>query len=359
MMNVRHNTYALLLLLLLAPAAAHVNSRRQAAFAEVNRTRQWEPQHIVKWEGKRGGGSGTGSYVKHAARARAPLHTVPLSNTTTRHQPHTRLALFRSLERLPRFVGKVHSVAWACYLELVYGDTSLLADEVLDISLFNILYVEKLAHCGLDVQRFQLPGLLPPYEPKWNHRCCAPYGSVRFNNGDGRSPRTFPPLRQHTWVEVMHCARGVAGYQGWRESGYWVYLQRGSGVFMNTGSTLGFDQHADALRAVVSPTTNCNSVGCVDARRDNHWMLYNNLTAELAAHGYDSLQFIRAESAGFPMEMLWVGITGEFVCGKVAERHKLRLRTGIHATHVFQCNPLANCTEPHDPASAAALQTYP
>ena len=307
----------------------------------------YQPKQVVKQFAPKN------KVVKQGARARAPLHTGPLSNTTTWR------ALFRSLERLLRFVGKVHSVAWACYLELVYGDTSLLADEVLDISLFNILYVEKLAHCGLDVQRFQLPGLLPPYEPKWNHRCCAPYGSVRFNNGDGRSPRTFPPLRQHTWVEVMHCARGVAGYQGWRESGYWVYLQRGSGVFMNTGSTLGFDQHADALRAVVSPTTNCNSVGCVDARRDNHWMLYNNLTAELAAHGYDSLQFIRAESAGFPMEMLWVGITGEFVCGKVAERHKLRLRTGIHATHVFQCNPLANCTEPHDPASAAALQTYP
>ena len=72
-MNVRHNTRALLLLLLLAPAAAHVNSQTQAAFEEVYRTRRWEPRHIVKWEGKQGGGSGTGSSVEFTVPLRRLL----------------------------------------------------------------------------------------------------------------------------------------------------------------------------------------------------------------------------------------------------------------------------------------------
>ena len=91
----------------------------------------YQPKQVVKQFAPKN------KVVKQGARARAPLHTGPLSNTTTWR------ALFRSLERLLRFVGKVHSVAWACYLELVYGETSLLADKVLDVSLFNILYVKS------------------------------------------------------------------------------------------------------------------------------------------------------------------------------------------------------------------------
>jgi len=72
-MNVRQNTHALLLLLLLAPAAAHVNLRTQAAFEEVYRTRRWEPRKIVRWEGKQGGGSGTGSSVEFTVPLRRLL----------------------------------------------------------------------------------------------------------------------------------------------------------------------------------------------------------------------------------------------------------------------------------------------
>ena len=91
----------------------------------------YQPKQVVKQFAPKN------KVVKQGARARAPLHTGPLSNTTTWR------ALFRSLERLLRFVGKVHSVAWACYLKLVNGETSLLADKV---ALQHSLR-EKLAHC--------------------------------------------------------------------------------------------------------------------------------------------------------------------------------------------------------------------
>ena len=255
-----------------------------------------------------------------------------------------------SLVSLPRFVGEVLQPSWACYLARVYGEpVRLRANEELDVSKFEILYLPALASCGIDVQRYLLPGLRWPYSTESSDkRCCLPRGAIRLNGALTLGPRRlfFAALPEQSWVEITHCSRGLV------EAGYWAYAQRGSGVYMNTGRTIGFDQHRAALRGVLAPTGACHSTGCNDSRvggRDDFWKTMHLLRTELEARGYDSVQFLRSEVYGLsPMELFLTGVSGTHVCGPSAGSvdSRLLLRSGFRASRVFRCDPQANCTVP-------------
>lgn len=252
-------------------------------------------------------------------------------------------------QTLPRFIGKILDRKWACYLEHVYGESVLLrAGEVLDVSKFEILYTHILSECDINVEVYKLPGRKPPYSPSSGRkRCCTPKGAIHFNSvltlGYGQF---FAPLPEHTWVEITHCTRGLV------EAGYWVYALRGSGVYMNTGRTIGFDQHGAALRGVLAPKGLCRSVRCNDFHvggRDDFWKTMHPLHTEMSRRGYNSVQFLRPEVyRKTPMELFFTGVSGTHVCGPNVWRvHSgLHLRTGYRASRPFSCDPHANCTTP-------------
>ena len=86
---------------------------------------------------------------------------------------------------------------------------------------------------------------------------------------------------------------------------------------MDMGRTIGFDQHAEAVRGVVAAKGLCASEGCADRALDDFWKRMHPLASEMAAHGYDSVQFFRAEHPRLsPMEMVFTALSEseEFSC---------------------------------------------
>ena len=170
------------------------------------------------------------------------------------------------MQPLPRLVNPATSVEWSCYLNAIYGE---IPRQNVNIASFDLLYVPQLGQCGINISKYDLPTRLMPYITSNGGRCCTPKGTIRINIGITH----YRVNANNTWIEITHCARGQT------EAGFWMYAQKGSGVFVNLGQTAVFLSHRDALQRVLDPLGMCRSPKCNDYRvggRDNFWNPYRN-----------------------------------------------------------------------------------
>lgn len=195
----------------------------------------------------------------------------------------------------------------------------------------------------LRVARRAAPTLAPTLAPNCPSAWGAPYlGRVVHAPREAiwlarRAP--FTPLADGTWAEVTHCAGG------WNEAeGHWMYVARGSGLFVNIGRTRVFHTHDEAARAFLPPLNRCEG---------EMWCHYGhcvsqcdrelpNVLRAAALEGYTSLQFIhhcdmRCNVCGH--ELVLLGIPGGEAC-----HPRISYRRGWNASLPCTCHASATRT---------------
>lgn len=218
------------------------------------------------------------------------------------------------LQRLPRFVGVVDDLRWLAYLTHVYGEFALAPTEVLDLDEFDLFYLHWLAAAGIDIWAYELA----------SDDCCVSLGFIHTPNTTlfrrlNPVRRPYASVHAHTPIEVMHCFH--ADY----ERGYWIYMARGSGVWLNTGATIVFNDH-DQANAVALESWSAPARG-----------LGSPMLNFMQRHRFDSYQFRRAEFACAPHEIVFAAGRGNEVCGGAP------LRAGFRAEREHRCDSSRRC----------------
>ena len=221
------------------------------------------------------------------------------------------------LQRLPRFVGVVDDARWQAYLMRVYGKTfSLAPTEALDLDDFDIFYLDWLAAAGIDVWAYELA----------SDDCCVSLGYIHTPNTTlwrrlHPVHRPFATVAAHTHIEVMHC------FHATYERGYWTYHARGSGVWLDTGATIVFEDHDSGNANALAPqqTNRSARMGGAEMLDFSH------------RHGFDSYQYRRAEYECAAHEVVFARGRGDDVCGGAA------LRAGFRAEREHKCDPRLRC----------------
>ena len=115
----------------------------------------------------------------------------------------------------------------------------------------------------------------------------------------------------HAWVEVTHCASHI------EDQSLWFYIVRGSGIFVNVGRTIVFNDHPDAAR---------------------FFGVYGDIThvpAAAAAAGYDSVQYLEhCEGCRCDNELMMTATTSP---GTSACPRGIEFRTGVNASAPCAC----------------------
>ena len=132
---------------------------------------------------------------------------------------------------------------WQSYFEKIYLGR---VPHVRDPYFVSVLYMDVLEEVGITELRF--PNCNPDmvdgdlYKTRVWLENGAPYRFVYHSNRD--------PLPSSTWIEVTHQGMFDVGkiitYMG-PYTGYWMYHTPGSGIWINTGTTIFFNNHFECL----------------------------------------------------------------------------------------------------------------
>lgn len=214
---------------------------------------------------------------------------------------------FRKDGTLPTFqtMEELQASAFATYLRLVYGAETNFSpgDFPMRFSDFDVLWLSSLQRCGLQ------PGGLITDRGSCDLKELQLY--VNMSN-DHDPPGTIwvwktKPLNgvaSNTWVEVTHCVQPGEGV------GMWCYVAKGSGVFANAGNTRSFDDHPDAIKAILGET--CGDTECGPQ--------FDKLFTFARDHdGLDTVQFTRhadMRCGNRAVEIVLLRESGRLACGR-------------------------------------------
>ena len=117
------------------------------------------------------------------------------------------------------------------------------------------------------------------------------------------------PAADHAWVEVTHCNSHI------EDQSLWFYVSPGSGIFVNVGKTIVFDDHPAA---------------------SEHFGVYGDITNvphAAAAAGYDTIQYLEhCEGCRCDYELLFTRARGTAACPRGVE-----FRSGPNASLPCTC----------------------
>ena len=148
-------------------------------------------------------------------------------------------------------------------------------------------------------------------------------------------------LDAHSFVEVTRLKDNwLNGAQG---GGTWFYAARGSGVFMNLGRTMAFDEHSDAFKLLLPDEPFDIFAIIARGRPLADYMIYARLFTKAAAMGIDTIQFTRLCNmgpCGCAIEIVDTRGHGHRACAT------LPMRSGWNASKPCACKDsldYANC----------------
>lgn len=160
-----------------------------------------------------------------------------------------------------------------------------------------------------------------------------------FNSGGIEVPDTiwiynkppYKPVLSNKWVEVTHCASWVSN--DFEQKGAWFYLAKGSNIFINTGVTIVFKTHIEAVKYFLN--INCTT------SYDECFSYFSKLVTEAAKQGYDSIQFLDHYDMRCGKSAVEILMTKSI--GKGIIPTNLEFRTGHNASK--KCIPIktGNC----------------
>ena len=145
-------------------------------------------------------------------------------------------------------------------------------------------------------------------------------------------PRPYAALPANTWVEVTHCADSQA--QDLEMQGVWFYYAKGSGIFFNTGKTISFQDHDDAVKYFLNK--DCSG----DLKKE--CTKYFSDLIKSASQSFDSIQFLNHADQrcgeNLSVEIIGLNGSGSLPCGAGIE-----LRKGWKASESCKCSTCINC----------------
>lgn len=246
---------------------------------------------------------------------------------------------------------------WAAYLHAVYGGVP---DEYpLCMGDLWMFYEEELAahdvsemppsvgRCPGDAGRtlgqyYERHSYLAPQNVTWSWHPPPMHG--------GRADR-YPPFAAGSWVEVMH----VGGIDD-EHVGAWFLHAKGSGISLQIGKTIVFDDHAQAHVYFGAANESDATTGPMSGARNEA------MCESAAAAGYDTIQFVRhtcsmmygqcrnaSEPAldFFNIEIVATRLVGYHACASSTGSSPL-IRSGWRGVRPCNCNnsiDFLNCLE--------------
>ena len=216
------------------------------------------------------------------------------------------------------------------YFKLLYGkDTP--AQTSVDFLSLDLLYEDILKKAGIEYK--SIGNVCCPNK---NHHvfkwlgCC----NGRFDPEGTLWIYHKPPYKaiaSNTWIEVTHCLGDWVSVN--EQIGAWYYVARGSNIFVNTGVTIAFNDHPDAVKHFLN-------IDCKEPREE--CVTYFSRFVEAAIKlGYDTIQFLghtdmRCGNSG--IEIIELAQTGAKVIPAPP-----KFKTGFNHNKV--CNPVkrGNC----------------
>jgi len=201
--------------------------------------------------------------------------------------------------------ARVTKAAWDAYVLRLYDVDRSQLHLLPRISSIDIVYSRMLPLHGVEAASYDVCPRTANHAPL---RLEQPHISHAAYYTLAEAPTPAP---SNSWVEITHCASNLE-----RES-LWFYVQRGSGMFVNVGNTIVFQDHPQAAE---------------------HFGVYGDVTnvpAAAAAAGYDTIQYLEhCEGCRCDYELLFVSKTGDSACPSGIE-----FRSGINASQPCDCQP--------------------
>ena len=254
----------------------------------------------------------------------------------------------------PRFhrVDELRNSSWSAYFTSVYGE--LPTQYPVCVYDFWRLDAQAYVEAGLNGTRpFVDPGNVSEGD-------LFAYGELEF----GIYHNKWEPIPNNTWVEVTHSVLPT------ETMGAWVWNQRGSGVWYNTGRTVVFPTpsnpsqiHAEAIKWLREGCSHKISVFWPQLESD----IFGACARE---KGIDSIQF-EPQQGEVPTgtfgitgrtEMVLVGVDGNETCG-MANASATPLRSGWMASRVCDCQnePIPDTCglEPQPPPGVPGVFVHP
>ena len=151
--------------------------------------------------------------------------------------------------------------------------------------------------------------------------------------------RLVPPMPapDHAWVEVTHCE-----FEG-EDVAMWFYMLPGSGVYVNLGTTIAFDDHYAAARHFLGGAP----------WEDGPPAELNRLADAAKRAGYDSIQFPEhcdGMCGRCASELMLLRSGGRGPCPEAG----VELRTGVNASRACECVPAALGSAGHTMCASCA-----
>lgn len=92
----------------------------------------------------------------------------------------------------------------------------------------------------------------------------------------------YKAIASDTWIEVTHCLGDWVVEN--EQIGAWYYVARGSNTFVNTGVTIAFKDHSDAVKHFLN-------IDCKDPRKECATYFSKFIKVAISL-GYDTIQFL-------------------------------------------------------------------
>ena len=125
----------------------------------------------------------------------------------------------------------------------------------------------------------------------------------------------FAAAARGTWMEVTHCGGTTR-----EQNAAYFYLARGSGLWINTGRSIAFGTHDEAVRMLLHRN-------CSDAQRnEGMWQCdreLDDMASAAAARGFDTVQFLQhcdAKCEQCMHEVAVLGASGATACPDLKAR---------------------------------------
>ncbi len=186
---------------------------------------------------------------------------------------------------LPKFkdINEFKNSKWSKYFKSVYGNDPEPVDFPLDMSTFDVLYKDKLKEA--DINNYEVTSECPQKKGELYDNMSIKWdvpGTINIWNAP-----PYKAIPSNTWVEVSHCSNG--GHAEDQSVGNWLYKRKGSSIYFNTGHTIAFDEHSDAVKYFL----NDKCKGSVPEYQDECYEQFVELFTKAKEKGYDSVQFIK------------------------------------------------------------------
>ena len=144
----------------------------------------------------------------------------------------------------------------------------------------------------------------------------------------------------HRWVETAHGGTTLATWNRGHKaesSVAWFYLARGSGLWINTGRTIVYSDHAAAVRAVLNKT--CEDIAFKSPHPATPCILFYDLLFTALRPEYDSVQFTHHCDMGCGCTSAELVIIRPGVSGLPGCPTGVDVRAGANASRACTCDP--------------------